>query len=151
LAQAVALCPGAAVVATQTYGGPVRLWNSTNGTELWQIEVGEHHVQGLAFTPNGERLVLIQSSTSPDAGGTIGEAILFDIRLKREVRRLTEHQFPFTALAILPQGNKVALGSRDLVLWDLATGQQDRINRNASAGTKPLASQTKLEANHRRA
>ena len=108
----------------------LQLWDAASGAELWKIELGVHLSQRIAISPTGRFLLVVQSSAERDAIGRKCEAIVFDIVLKREIRRITEPAFAFNDCTFSPDGSKIALATHDLVIWDFEKGNnQDRLTK----------------------
>jgi WD40 repeat protein/Flp pilus assembly protein TadD len=128
-AHQVALCLDRSLVSTLTLGGTLQLWDAANGTELWKTELGMHTSQRLAISAGGRFLLVTQSSAGRDAIGVKCEAIVFDIVLKREIRRITEPAFAFNDCTFSPDESKIALATFDLVIWDFEKGSQDRLTK----------------------
>jgi WD40 repeat protein/tRNA A-37 threonylcarbamoyl transferase component Bud32 len=94
---------------------------------VWDTESGQHAaafsvpylVHDMAFTPDG-RLVL--------AGGSMTAAFveLWDVEKRAAVTRFEGHSRPVYALALSPDGSRLATGGGDrtVKVWDTATGQE---------------------------
>lgn len=127
----VAFSPDATKIATGSEGGllgmqgderdgTARLWNAGTGVELKRLEgEGGGPLQGVAFSPDGRRLVT--------GGGFVVQ--LWDSDSGREVRRLAPGtSLFFGAARFSPDGHTVfATASDGLVhAWDVETGQDVR-------------------------
>jgi WD40 repeat protein/Flp pilus assembly protein TadD len=127
--QHVALCADRSLVATLTFGGTVQLWDAANVAELWKIELGRHVSQRIAISPTGRFLLVVRSSDPQNAIGLKCEAIVYDIGLKRELRRITEQSPLVNDCTFSPDGTKIVLATFDLVIWDFEKGNQDRLTK----------------------
>jgi WD40 repeat protein len=125
----VALCAERALVATLALSGIAELRNAGNGALLWKFELDGIATQRIVIAPDGRWLLVIQVSSSPDLDHAKCQAIVFDLFLHRELRRMAEPGYGFNDVAVLPGANKILLATSDLVLWDVTTAKQDRLTK----------------------
>lgn len=106
------------VVNGQRPGGDdfsVRIWDLDRGKQLQALTGHTLAVTGVAFTPDGERIV----SCSRDSS-----VRLWSVGGGNEIRRFEGHSAEALCLAVSSNGGLVASGSWGAVLlWDLETGQ----------------------------
>jgi len=114
---------GAAITATgnaisSDYGGRIRLWDSTSGSELGRFEDAGGPVWSLALSPDGKTLAA--------AGYTTNAVTLWDVTTRKKRATLTGHTDRIWSVAFSPDSRTLASGTNDLTvrLWDVATGNE---------------------------
>ncbi len=109
--------------------GWLKLWDTETGVEI--IEFGRHEFvfSGVAFTPDGKRVISANDDNTlkvwkTDTGG--------------EISTLQGHSGPVLSVAVSPDGKRFVSGSEDktLRIWDSRTGQEIlTLNRHTNAVT----------------
>jgi WD40 repeat protein/serine/threonine protein kinase len=96
---------------------PLRLWDLDSGKELRRFEGHAHPVQGVAFSPDGRRVL----SCAADATLRSWEVATGD-----EIARFEGHAGPVMGVAFSPDGRRAVSGGVDgtVRLWDTAAGKE---------------------------
>jgi WD40 repeat protein len=114
----VAFSPDGQLLATASYGPPLRLWDTETWQQIREIPPGTDIVDGIAFSPDGTLL----ASAGDD------EVIrLWDVQTGAEVRSLRGFWAErVRSVAFSPDGKLLASGSWDswLQLWDVESGEE---------------------------
>jgi WD40 repeat protein/tRNA A-37 threonylcarbamoyl transferase component Bud32 len=129
LVDCVAFSPdGSRAVSGSQGDGSVRLWHVEQGKQLQQCVLSGGNDHGLAFTPNGERVVCSH-----------GIIRLLDANTLAFVGRADPG--PMTGLALSPNNHHALVlgGDNILRLWDLETGKQVRAPSGHAAAVKSVA------------
>jgi WD40 repeat protein len=132
-AYALALSPDGRVAAA---GGPgvtsrnnetLRLWDTTTGKQLLQLEGHTGDVSALAFTPDGKTLL--------SAGAFCPRITLWDVATGKKLRQISGKSEMFLAATFSPDGKVVAGLNADktITLWD-STGKELRTFGRAPRG-----------------
>ncbi len=104
----------------------VKLLNSSDGTEIRRIAVGEGAIQSLAFSPDGTRLALATGVFQTKPAITI-----WDVRTGERLVKLESKWQPTESLVFSDDGMRVASIVRgfgfgeenEVFVWDAATGK----------------------------
>jgi WD40 repeat protein len=98
---------------TAFVAGEVRVWDAATGQEVLVLRGHTATILGVAFSPDGRRLV----TASRDA-----RVKVWDTALGQETFTLTGHTGPVTSVAFSADGQRIASASLDgtVKLWDAA-------------------------------
>jgi WD40 repeat protein len=106
--------PDGKTIATAGFGQPIRLWSAASGKELSHLGKKGERGRGLAFSPDGRRLVAAEGK----------DAVVWDARTGEKLDVLTGHRGSVYAVAFGPDNETdrplIATGSADNTarLWD---------------------------------
>ena len=101
-------------IATAT-NKTVTIWDAEMWTEIRSFVGHEGHVERVAFSPDGKRLV---------SGGKDTTLRIWDVEKGTELTTLRGHVAEVVCLAVSPDGKLIASGGKDnsIRLWDLEAG-----------------------------
>ena len=117
LRENMALSPCEELLAAQTSGGNIKIWNIASETLVAELTEHENLGSALAFSPTGEYLV---------SGGWANEVDVWDVALGEKRHSLIGHTSSVVAVAFHPDGKRLITSSRDGTarLWNVETGEQ---------------------------
>ena len=117
LRENTALSPCEELLAAQTSGGNIKIWNIASETLVAELTEHENLGSALAFSPTGEYLV---------SGGWANEVDVWDVALGEKRHSLIGHTSSVIAVAFHPDGKRLITSSRDGTarLWNVETGEQ---------------------------
>ncbi|MCI0462936.1 MAG: protein kinase [Gemmataceae bacterium] len=97
--------------------GEIKVWDATNGQQLWTPRGPLRGIGAVAFSPDGQRL----ASTSYD-----GTVKVWDATTGQEVFTLRGHTDGVNSVAFSPDGQRLASTSDDATVkvWDATTGKE---------------------------
>lgn len=115
---AVAFSPDGKILAL-TARNRIRLWDTVRRTEILSLDEGRNITMDLAFSPDGQTLA---------AGGmgqeSKGAVVLWDLATGERRLQLEELEDVVNSVAYSPDGKLLATASRQLMLWNAATGER---------------------------
>lgn len=117
----MALSPQGEVLAAQAGRSPICFWDTATGKKLYELKLdqleGDHSARALAFSPDGTMI----------ATAEFREVRCWDLRMRKEFRRLTGHQGEVNAVAFARDGRVLVSASDDgtLLVWDMTGRLQD--------------------------
>jgi hypothetical protein len=121
----MAFAPDGKTLATGSFDGMIRLWDSATGQKVRELEGHTAAVYALGFSGDGRNL----------ASGSFDKSVrLWEAFSGKTIEIWNGHAGPVSAVAITPNGRVVISGSNDttLLLWDV-TGWNLR-NRDKKQG-----------------
>jgi WD40 repeat protein len=98
-------------------GNAAHLGDTLSGKEVWKVELGDRGY-AIAFAPDGSAVA---------AGDADGHVRILEPSTGKELRRLSGHKGPVTAVAFAPDGKTFASGGyedRTVRIWNMMTGKQ---------------------------
>jgi len=109
----VALAPDGKMLATASYDGTTKLWNSASGRLMATLKGHRGQVTAVAFAPSGKLV-----TTASD-----GVVKLWDLTSGTELASHQCHTAVVWCIALSPDGSKLATGSADKTVnvWDMPT------------------------------
>jgi WD40 repeat protein/serine/threonine protein kinase len=101
--------------------GRLRVWDITEGRELWSRQASDETIMALAFSPDGRIL-------ASGAGFTESVVHVWDAKTGEELAQLEGHHTFIPALVFWPDGSKLASASGDqtIRIWDVSGLGQGR-------------------------
>ncbi len=109
--------PDGELIATASWDGTAKIWDATNGQDLFTLAGHTHRIYKVNFSPDGTQLV----TASED-----GTAKVWDAVSGQEVLTLSGHTGTIQGGAFSPDGKFIATASWDhtVKVWDAMTGQE---------------------------
>lgn len=114
LVQALAVSPDGRLLASQSFGDKVKLWDVNSGREALVLEEG---ADALAFSPDGRLLATARKLSA--------EVKLWDVKTGRKTLTLSGHNDEVRDVAFSSDGRLLMSGGMDgsIRLWEVATGE----------------------------
>ncbi|KAJ8063403.1 hypothetical protein OCU04_008623 [Sclerotinia nivalis] len=112
----VAFSPDGTKVASGSYDGMIRLWDTTTGESLQTLKGHSNSVNSVAFSPDGTKVA---------SGSDDGTIQLWDTTTGESLQTFKGHSYTVCSVAFSSDGTKVVSGSADdtIRLWDTTTGE----------------------------
>ncbi|HEY8985607.1 MAG TPA: hypothetical protein VIU15_39310, partial [Streptomyces sp.] len=112
------LATASGLAATENYGNPIRLWNTSTGRLVATLTGFDNGVQSIVFTPDGKTL-------AAGAAGNPGTVKVWDVT----TGKLTATLPTGYVIALSPDGKTLATSSEFAAdhkasLWDITTGKR---------------------------
>jgi WD40 repeat protein/serine/threonine protein kinase len=100
-----------------TTRGWMKLWDAESGRELRTFPGHKNAIDGVAFSPDGLRIV---------TGSADKTAVVWDVRSGKEIFKLLGHTNGVRRVAFSPDGRRIVTGSLDGTarLWDATNGAE---------------------------
>jgi WD40 repeat protein len=114
--QQLAVAPDGSLVATGTYNGKLRLWDTASGQEILSYPVMEGQIESIDFSPSGELLAV---------GGRQG-AVLWNWLSENKPLRLPQLARYAQVVLFSPDGTQLAVGANDGIaaqLYEVPSGK----------------------------
>jgi WD40 repeat protein len=110
-----------------TTRGWVKLWDAESGRELGQFAGHKARVDGVAYSPDGQRIVTCSGD---------GTAVVWEASSGKEQVRLLGHTNGVQGVAYSPNGQRIVTGSNDgtVRIWNAANGAELFCFREHRAG-----------------
>jgi WD40 repeat protein len=107
---AAEISPDSKFIATGSYDGKIKLWDTIEGSEILSINAFERNVTSVKFSPDGKIL----------AGGGLGDAFhLWDIASGELLKSITNHKIVVSGARYTPNGDLfISIGSESLKIWN---------------------------------
>ena len=117
LRQCMALSPDDQLLAIDTGGNDIQIWNIESEVLVTELTGHEKDIYSLAFSPSGEYLV---------SGGLKDEMYVWDVPHWKKQHTLIGHTSSVEAISFHPDGKRFVTSSRDgtALLWDVESGEQ---------------------------
>jgi WD40 repeat protein len=131
--------------ASGSYDKTAILWDVATGKKQHILTGHRHHVHGVAFSPDGRRLVTGGGGafwwyTSGHPGSTEGEVKVWDTGTGKEALKLDGHAAPGDVWSVAWSGDGKLIASasadRTVKLWDADTGKVARTFGEHKAGVR---------------
>ena len=131
--EAVSFSPDGNLVATASWNGTAKLWDSHSGVLVKEIPVSDSVVNDIAFSPDGD----IIASASWD-----GVVSLWDVSSGELLAELSGHNNRVLSLSFSNDGERLASSSWDntIRIWDLVGNQYSISDINPSFNNKSFLS-----------
>jgi WD40 repeat protein/serine/threonine protein kinase len=108
---AVAISPDGEVIATALQDNTARVYDATTGKEIRALRGHTRSLFGVAFSPDGHRLVT--------GGGSDESVKLWDAKTGEEIMTLSRGDDAVRSVAFSPDGHKIVAASDiDVKVWD---------------------------------
>ena len=120
----LAFSPDSSQVASAGTDLRIRFWDVQTGQNVLALRNPSARLLGLAFHPDGTRLVSVGANGA--TGAQLASCRLWDLRSGIELKVLSGHESGILAVAYSPDGTRIATGGADntVRLWN-ATPQPD--------------------------
>ncbi len=108
----IAFAPRGDVIATGSWDGTIKFWNSKSEDEDFSLDAQTEYLKGIAFSPDAEQLAAV---------GDDKKVRIWDLRNRRITQTLTGHTDRGHSVAFSPDGKHLVSGSADktAILWRL--------------------------------
>ncbi len=129
----LAFHPESKLIAVGSGSKTVKVWDVTTGKVVKTLKGHTQVVQGVAFSPDGTRLLSGSCEGNPHYLGKAGEVKVWDVETEVEVLNLEEGDHSGWCVAFSPDGNRLVSGSEDdsIRIWDASNGKLSRTLKKA--------------------
>jgi WD40 repeat protein/tRNA A-37 threonylcarbamoyl transferase component Bud32 len=107
-------------IASGGHDGQVRIWNAATGRERFSFPAHANHLRWVSFSPNGRRLATASWDETakvwcldPQRGAS-SVSLLYTL----------PHDSGVSYVSFSPDGERIATASKELKLWDAASGRE---------------------------
>ncbi len=113
--KAVALSPDQQLVVSGDAKGELRVWNSQDGSTIFQANANRWDINALAFHPSGKQFAV---------AGHLGKLALWDLDTRSEIREFRGHPAQVFDVAFHPKGTTLASAGADrsVRIWNSTDG-----------------------------
>lgn len=117
--------PDSRALATTTWDGIVRYWDSETGEEKNNFSLsGWVGIHDIAFSPDGTKVIIGAGDQPSPAPDWEPEGFTF-IRSISDTQPITlTHEIPVNDVAVAPNGRFFATAAEQTQLWDIETGEE---------------------------
>jgi RNA polymerase sigma factor (sigma-70 family) len=122
----VVYSPDGRLVATDSQGDDLQVWDARDGRKLRRIDAGVEQVHDFAWSPDGRLIAVVGFGLVPERNLVLPQLTILDVASGRPVRRgVWDWLSGEDELAFAPDGKTVATDSNDGTprLWDVATAK----------------------------
>ncbi|HMF13724.1 MAG TPA: serine/threonine-protein kinase [Gemmataceae bacterium] len=120
----LAFSPDGRLLVTGGADRTVRVWNSTTGKELITLRGHGARINSVAFSPDGKQIASGDGAGAFTVRDEPGEVRIWDASSGQVLRALNSGIRAVTCIAFSPDGKRIVTCGRQVVAWDLATGQK---------------------------
>jgi WD40 repeat protein/serine/threonine protein kinase len=114
--QSVSYSPDGKLIASGSEDDTVKIWDASNGKELYTLKFQTGHIRSVDFAPSSKQIVVASDFAT----------VIWDVLTGKEIRTLEQHKGEWGhAVGFSPDGNTLASGSLDktIGLWNTTKGE----------------------------